>query len=1493
MLNKLFRRRPLIEELEPRILYSADLAPFALDSLSPAPEQRVIQSDGEFSSVAATTRNELVIVDAGVEDYETLLADILNQAGSDRHFSVVMLGANRDGIEQISDVLKQYGNLDAVHLISHGGSGVLQLGNSQLDASSLESRAAEIAAWGTAFNTDADLLLYGCDVAAGTDGESFVQRLAALTRADVTASDDPTGNVVLGGDWVLEYSAGQIESNIVFSAATRVQWQGLLETLANTTLAPTQTNAAVAANPLTGDFVVTWTSDDADHTGIFARVYDTSGTPLSVEIAVNTTAPNDQMKPAVAMATDGSFVVVWQSDKQDGDNYGIYARRFDAAGTPLSIEIAVNDYFIKNQTDASIAMAPDGSFVVAWKDDRNGGDVYVRHFSTTGAALSNEILVNTNTANGQILPAVAMDSAGNYVVAWQSDSGGSGKAIFAQRFDLNDIKLGSEFRVNTYDSNDQTEPAIAMAPDGRFVITWTSNNQDGGGKGVYAQRYAADGTPAGGEFRVNTVTNHDQETPTVAMDASGNFVIAWQSDNQDGDKLGIYAQRYFANGTTNGGEFLVNSTTPNDQKLPSAAMSGAGDLFIAWEGNGAGDNKGIFWQNYVAANNPPVANADTANTDEDTPISSAAPGVLGNDTDPDAGAVLSVTAILAGTSGTSTTVTAGGVSIAGTYGSLLFRQDGSYVYTPNASTAQALAQGQVVTDVFTYTIKDEKNANASSTLTVTINGLNDAPVATADSYAVAKNDTLNVVAGGVLNNDTDVDANPVADTLSVTQVNGLGGNVGTPVAGTYGTLTLNADGSLSYVSGSVGGVVDSFTYQVSDGKGGTSTATLNITVSDTNTAPVANNDPYTTDEDTPLIIPANGVISNDTDIDGNVLSATLVSGVSNGVLIFSNNGAFTYTPNANYSGSDSFTYQVSDGSLTSGIATVTLTVNALNDDPVAFDDTNAVNQDATLTVSAATGVLANDTDVDVGDTHEVILIEAGSSSAAVTSGVPGVLTSPYGTLTLHTDGSYTYIADGVASKALGAGETSDDTFSYTMQDAAGVASSATLTITITGSNDAPTLATPTAAAYTDTAATDSFSNDTGTLSGSDVDSGATLTYGIAGGTVAAGVSTLAGSYGTLSVNTSTGAYTYTPNAAAINALSANTTESFTVNVGDGAASATATYTVSLTGANDDPVPASGSPYSVEEEKSANVVVSATDAESNTLSFSITGGADAALFTIDASSGLLSLSFVPNYETPLDANGDNTYEVIVTISDGNGGLSALAVQLVVTDKTEAVAVPPSPPAPISTEAIPDKEAEVEAAKPILAPIVRETDSAKATTSPEASDAAITVVYQNATSATPAQMVFSDAQPNRNNAPSSPTLITLITLNQMLGGLSSDSRALQMLQNSLNNGNFLQQLDQLQDTIRQQLNLDKNVVASTLAVSTGLSVGYVIWLVRGGVLLSSLLTSLPAWRLIDPLPILGHLGTRKADDDEDESLEGMLKKSNEKIEPVLNDSNEVAP
>ena len=162
----------------------------------------------------AHVRRELIIVDESVEGHEQLINDLLARNGDGRQIEIQVLDRRRDGIEQISEVLKAYQDLDAIHLLSHGSEGALQLGDTRLDHNTLEERAALFRGWGQSMNTGADLLLYGCDLAGDSDGKALVRAISQLTGTDVAASNDLTGNVLRGGDWDLEYRSGDIETQI-------------------------------------------------------------------------------------------------------------------------------------------------------------------------------------------------------------------------------------------------------------------------------------------------------------------------------------------------------------------------------------------------------------------------------------------------------------------------------------------------------------------------------------------------------------------------------------------------------------------------------------------------------------------------------------------------------------------------------------------------------------------------------------------------------------------------------------------------------------------------------------------------------------------------------------------------------------------------------------------------------------------------------------------------------------------------------------------------------------------------------------------------------------------------------------------------------------------------------------------------------------------------------------------------------------------------------
>ena len=209
-------------------------------------------------------------------------------------------------------------------------------------------------------------------------------------------------------------------------------------------------------------------------------------------------------------------------------------------------------------------------------------------------------------------------------------------------------------------------------------------------------------------------------------------------------------------------------------------------------------------------------------------------------------------------------------------------------------------------------IPPDPEPTTTTTEPTTTTAVNDAPTATDDSFSTDEDSPLTVAAPGVLGNDTD----PDGDTLSATLVS----------SPSNGTLTLNIDGSFTYTPTSNFGGSDSFTYQANDGTSSSNVAVVTITVTAVNDAPSAADDSYSTPEDTELNVAAPGVLGNDADVDGDVLSAFVVTGPSNGFLFNLPDGTFDYVPLPGFNGTDSFTYQASDGALSSNVATVTIIV---------------------------------------------------------------------------------------------------------------------------------------------------------------------------------------------------------------------------------------------------------------------------------------------------------------------------------------------------------------------------------------------------------------------------------------------------------------------------------------------------------------------------------------------------------------------------------------
>ena len=253
-LPPLNRPRLLVEELEPRILYSADVAALLGVGIAPpaalvrqletapppasAPEMALaalvqvqvpVQVQADTHAQAASAR-EIVFIDSRVTNPMQLADELMRQRGTDRMFEVVMLDANQDGVAQIERALAGEHGLAAIHIISHGSDGEVEIGSTRLDAAQLALDQTRVARWGDALAADGDLLLYGCNTAQSASGQLFTRELSRLTGADVAASTDTTGAASGGGNWTLEFATGAIDTQLTPATFDALSWQGTLAT---------------------------------------------------------------------------------------------------------------------------------------------------------------------------------------------------------------------------------------------------------------------------------------------------------------------------------------------------------------------------------------------------------------------------------------------------------------------------------------------------------------------------------------------------------------------------------------------------------------------------------------------------------------------------------------------------------------------------------------------------------------------------------------------------------------------------------------------------------------------------------------------------------------------------------------------------------------------------------------------------------------------------------------------------------------------------------------------------------------------------------------------------------------------------------------------------------------------------------------------------------------------------------------------------------------
>jgi hypothetical protein len=362
-----------------------------------------------------------------------------------------------------------------------------------------------------------------------------------------------------------------------------------------------------------GGFVVVWDSleQDGSYYGVYGQRFDSNGNKVGSEFQVNTWTTDYQWYPSITSLPNGGFVVVWTSGcdpdrgircsatEQDASKFGVYGQRFDSNGNKVGSEFQVNTWTTWSQEYPSVTSLSNGGFVVVWQSyGQDGSDygVYGQRFDSNGNKVGSEFQVNTWTVGYQEYPSITSLSYGGFGVVWQSIAqDGSWYGVYGQRFDSNGNKVGSEFQVNTWTTNNQWFPSITSLPNGGFVVVWQSYGQDGSDYGVYGQRFDSNGNKLGSEFQANTWTTNGQGTPSITSLSNGGFVVVWESWEQNGSLWDVYGQKFDSNGNKVGSEFQVNTWTTDYQWYPSITSLSNGGFVVVWESDGQdGSGYGVY-----------------------------------------------------------------------------------------------------------------------------------------------------------------------------------------------------------------------------------------------------------------------------------------------------------------------------------------------------------------------------------------------------------------------------------------------------------------------------------------------------------------------------------------------------------------------------------------------------------------------------------------------------------------------------------------------------------------------------------------------------------------------------------------------------------------------------------------------------------------------------------------------------------------------------------
>jgi outer membrane lipoprotein-sorting protein len=993
-------RRLTVEEVEPWILMSADAAPAlaALDDPFRA-EAEVF----ELLEQPVAARIELVFVDDRVAADDAVLADLAARMAGGAQLEVVIIDSARDGLEQIDAALSGREDIAALHIVSHGDDGTLQLGCSVLDAGELGARAAELSGWGRALTSDADILLYGCDIGAGAGGLGLVQTLASVTGADVAASDDTTGYAGRGGDWQLEMRTGAIEADVVFSTAFQQSWQG---TLVITTGATTSAATTTAQTSLTFSHTVASGADrilvvsvaiSDNNTSINSVTYGGQAlTFLESEVqsgggGVKTelwylVAPTQGTANVVVQTASAETIVAGATTFYGVDQVQPFGSPATAAGTGNSISGTIS---------SAAGELVIGTVAVHDRPTITNGPGQTGLYGLVGTGV-------TPIHGG----AATEPGAASVTMSGTASGGGAGGGQWA-------LVLAT---IKPSGTGGNVAPVLNAARSPALSATTEDAGVPVGAVGTLVSSLVDFAVPAG---QVDNVTDLNASpllgiAITGADTANGSW---WYSTDNGANWLALGAV-----GNSNARLLMADGATrlyfqPNANYNGSIANA---ITFRAWDRT-SGFNGGSM---DTSANGGATAFStatDTAtlvvNPVNDPPTTS--PVTLAPIAEDSGPRLITQAQLLVNASDIDGgPLTASALAISAGAGTLVNNGNGTWTYTPAANDSSAVS--------FSYTISDGNGGTVAGSASLDITPVNDPPTTSPVTLAPIAEDSgaRLITQAQLLVNANDVDGDPL--TASALAISAGGG-----------ALVDNGNGTWTYTPAANDSSAVSFSYTISDGNGGSvgGTASLDIT-------PV--NDPPTTspvalapiaEDSGPRLITQAQLLVNANDIDGGSLTASgLAISAGAGTLVNNGNGTWTYTPAANDSSAVSFSYTISDGNGGSVAGSATLDITPVNDPPTTAPVTLApIAEDSGPRLITQAQLLANANDTD-GDPLT-------ASGLAISAGA--------GTLVNNGNGTWTYTPAANDSSAV--------SFSYTISDGNGGTVAGSASLDITPVNDAPVL----------------------------------------------------------------------------------------------------------------------------------------------------------------------------------------------------------------------------------------------------------------------------------------------------------------------------------------------------------------------------------------------------------------------------------------------------